>query len=222
MEHESSLPPLESSMSPFIINQHLPSLNAFGVITAVTIERIVHSMSVPIVVNLLQDTPLPLALLPNATFVVDGDIPLISAQSKCVQFVINVDMWQTTVLLRRFLLNRWRTFTQVPLSLSPVPSRGVLIEPGAQWYKGGNVTIFLLFHSLLLLVFSRRIHVLFGMCRYNYVSLLLVVHPFHSRVFILWLPHAVLPYYRKGIFLAFILLSPWTFSPPLGSLVPSM
>ena len=47
------------------------------------------------------------------------------------------------------------------------------------------VTVFLLFHNLLLLVFSCHIHVLFGMCRYNYVSLLLVVHPFHSHVFIL-------------------------------------
>ena len=74
---------------------------------------------------------------------------------------------------------------QVLLPLSPVLSNRVLIEPGAQWYKGGNVTIFLLFHNLLLLVFSHRIHVLFGMCRYDYVSLLLVIHPFHSRVLIL-------------------------------------
>ena len=84
-----------------------------------------------------------------------------------------------------------------------------------------SVTVFLLFHNLLLLVFSQHVHVLFGMCRYNYVSLLLVVHPFHSRMFVLWLPHAVLPYYRKGISLIFILLLPRTLSPPLGSLVPS-
>ena len=37
----------------------------------------------------------------------------------------------------------------------------------------------------LLLVFSQRVHILFGMCRYDYVSLLLVVHPFHSRMFVL-------------------------------------
>ena len=49
----------------------------------------------------------------------------------------------------------------------------------------GDVTIFLLFHNLLLLVCSRRIHILFGICRYDYVSLLLVVHPFHSRMFVL-------------------------------------
>ena len=52
-------------------------------------------------------------------------------------------------------------------------------------HSGGGVTIFLLFHNLLLLVFSRRVHVLSGMCRYDYVSLLLVVHPFHSRMFVL-------------------------------------
>ena len=112
---------------------------------------------------------------PSATFVVDGDMPLVSAPFECAQFVINMDMWRTTVLLRRFPLNRQHIFTQVPLLLSPVPSRGVLIEPGAQWYKGGNVTIFLLFHNLLLFVFSRYVHVLFGMCRYDYVSLLLVL-----------------------------------------------
>ena len=44
---------------------------------------------------------------------------------------------------------------------------------------------FLLFHNLLLLVFSRRIHVLFGMCRYDYISLLLIVNPFHFCVFVL-------------------------------------
>ena len=46
------------------------------------------------------------------------------------------------------------------------------------------VTIFLLFHNLLLLVCSLRVHILFGMCRYDYVSLLLVVHPFHSHMFV--------------------------------------
>ena len=86
----------------------------------------------------------------------------------------------------------------------------------------GCVMIFLLFHNLLLLVFSRRVHILFRMCRYDYVSLLLVVHPFHSHMFVLWLPHTVLSYYRKVISLIFISLLPWTLSPPLGSLVPSM
>ena len=84
-----------------------------------------------------------------------------------------------------------------------------------------NVTIFLLFHNLLLLVCSLRIHILFGMYRYDYVLLLLVVHPFHSRMIVLWHPHAVPPYYWKGISLIFILLLRWTLPPPLGSLVPS-
>ena len=47
------------------------------------------------------------------------------------------------------------------------------------------VTIFLLFHNLFLLVCSRRIHILFGMCKYDYVSLLLVVHPFHLCMIVL-------------------------------------
>ena len=84
-----------------------------------------------------------------------------------------------------------------------------------------HVTIFLLFPNLLLFVFSRRVHILFRICRYNYISLLLIIHPFHSHMFILWTPHAVLPYYQKGIFHVFVPLSPHTLSPPLGSLVPS-
>ena len=47
------------------------------------------------------------------------------------------------------------------------------------------VTIFLLFHNLFLLVCLRRIHIFFGMCKYDYVSLLLVVHPFHSCMIVL-------------------------------------
>ena len=95
-----------------------------------------------------------------------------------------------TVLLRHFPLNRQLISMQVSLPLSLALSNGVLIEPGAQWYKGGNVTIFLLFHNLLLLVFSRRTQVLFGICWDNYVSLLLVVHSFHSRLLVFWfIPH---------------------------------
>ena len=47
------------------------------------------------------------------------------------------------------------------------------------------VTIFLLFHNLFLLVCSCRVHILFGMCRYDYVSLLLVIHPFHLCMIVL-------------------------------------
>ena len=62
----------------------------------------------------------------------------------------------------------------------PYPFHNHFVDPNSVL-----VTIFLLFHNLLLLVFSRRVHILFGMCRYDYVSLLLVVHPFHSRMFVL-------------------------------------
>ena len=47
------------------------------------------------------------------------------------------------------------------------------------------VMIFLLFHNLFLLVFSHRTHILFGICWYDYVSLLLVVHSFHSCLLVL-------------------------------------
>ena len=153
---------------------------------------------------------------------VDGDILLNSALFKYVRFVINMDMWRTTVLLRCFPLNRRLTFTQeLPLT-NLVLSSGVLIEPGAQWYKGGNVTIFLLSSNILLLVFSCWTHVLLGMCRYDYTSCRLVTHPFHSRLVVLWSPHAIPLYYRKGVFHILVFLLSQTLSPPLGSLVPSM
>ena len=74
---------------------------------------------------------------------------------------------------------------QVPLLVSPTLFNGTLIEPGAQWYRGGNVMIFLLFHNLLVLIFSQRTHVLFGMCKHTYVSLLLIIHPCQSRLIVL-------------------------------------
>ena len=203
MEHRSSPPPLRLSTSLSVADPHPPSPSVFGLMISVIIKRIAHSTSAPIVVNRLPDTPLHLVLLPNATVAVDGDIPLAFVLSELAQFVINMGTWRMTVWLRHFLLNRQCTFMQVPLPLTPILLEGVLIEPGAQWYEGGNVTIFLLFHNLLLLVCPRHVHILFGMCRYDYASLLLVVHPSHSRMFILWLPHTVHPYYWKGIFLIF-------------------
>ena len=156
---------------------------------SVIIKRIAHSTSVPTVVNRPLDIPPLLVSLPNATFAVDGDTPLVSVLSESAWFVVNMGTWRMTVQLKRFLLNRQCTFMQVPLPLNQVPSSGVLIEPGAQLYEGGNVTIFLLFHNLFLLVCSRHIHILFGMCRYNHVSLLLalllVVHSFHLCMIVL-------------------------------------
>ena len=185
MERRLSLPPLESSTSLSAADLHLPSPSAFGVMISVIIEKIAHSTSAPIVVNLPPDTPPLLVSLPNATFAVNGATPIVSVRSESARFVINMGMWRMTVRLRCFPLNRRRIFTQVPLPLNQVLSNGVLIEPGAQLYEGGNVTIFLLSHNLFLLVCSRRIHILFGMCKYDYVSLLLVVHPFHSCMIVL-------------------------------------
>ena len=76
----------------------------------------------------------------------------------------------------------WATF----MSKSSLNSANVPEIPGAVYsaFKA-VVTIFLLFHNLLLLVCSRRVHILFGMCRYDYVSLLLVVHPFQSHLIVL-------------------------------------
>jgi hypothetical protein len=64
----------------------------------------------------------------------------------------------------------------LPPLLEVVPS-GRLIEPGVRLYDGGNVTVFFLFHNLLLLSFAQQTHVFLGMFRYEWKHFLLVVSP---------------------------------------------
>ena len=97
MEHRLSPPPLASFTSLSDVDPRLLSLNVFGVVISVIIERIAHSTSAPIVVNLPPDTPPLLVSLPNATFAVDGAMLLASVRSEFVQFVINMGMWRMTV-----------------------------------------------------------------------------------------------------------------------------
>ena len=53
-----------------------------------------------------------------------------------------------------------------------------------QWLD--NVMIFLLFHNLSLFVFPHCCHIFFSIYHYEYISLLLVVHPLHSHILVLW------------------------------------
>ena len=67
------------------------------------------------------------------------------------------------------------------------------------------VTIFLLSSNIFLLIFSHCTYVLPGMCCYNYISCLLITHPFHSCLVILWslprrsslLPEGSIPYLKS-------------------------
>ena len=81
--HGSFSPPLELSKSPSIIVLCPPSPSAFSVTILVTIERIAHATFAHTVPNQLLDIPPLLVSLSNATFVVDGDILLISVPSEC-------------------------------------------------------------------------------------------------------------------------------------------
>ena len=68
------------------------------------------------------------------------------------------------------------------LSKDDVPEEpcGVLIEPGVQLYKGGNVTICLLASGIFLFSFHCRTHLLFGMCSYDWVHCLILLDSSNS------------------------------------------
>jgi hypothetical protein len=173
-ERSFSPPPLASLNLPSLDDPLPPSPNAFGVAIWVTIERTAPNMSVPTAVSLPLATRFPLVSLSNATFAVDGDIPPAFVLPGCVQYVIDTDMCRATVRLRRFLLNRLPVSLMRPPPSHPDHPRGVLIEPGARLYEGGNVTVFLLFHHILLFSFTRRTHMFLGMFRNDSVHYLLI------------------------------------------------
>ena len=86
------------------------------------------------------------------------------------------------------------------------------------------VMIFLLFSNLFLLTFFFHwTYIFLRICYYNYISLLLVVHSFHSCLFVLW-PHPT-PFYSitgRKYPLIFVILSLWTLSPLINSITPIM
>ena len=71
---------------------------------------------------------------------------------------MNKDMWQITVQLTSYPSQKlevlmldptWRTMSSIPLWM--MNERLRYVEPGAQIYKGGNVTIFFLSHVFFLI-----------------------------------------------------------------------
>jgi hypothetical protein len=117
-------------MFPF--DDFLPplSLNVFGAIVEVIIERTAPTTSAP-----TATSPPPVilqchALLSNATFAVNGDMEPNSVQLDYVVCAIQEDMWLTTVRLHTFQSLR----PPISLGLLQTPDRnsprGVLIELG--------------------------------------------------------------------------------------------
>ena len=58
--------------------------------------------------------------------------------------------------------------------LSSVTSRGLIIEPGARLYEGGNVTILFPYHSVLLFIHTHCLLTWRGRRRYTNTSFLFI------------------------------------------------
>ena len=114
---QSSLPPLASSTSLLLATPLLPSLNAFGALVQVTIEKTVPSTSVLTVISPPLDILKPLVCLPNATFAVDGDIATDFALPGLVTYAIEEVMSLMIVQLTFFPLSRLPIILGVPLTL---------------------------------------------------------------------------------------------------------
>ena len=105
----------------------------------------------PTATYLLQVTPLPLVFNTNAVSVITGDIMIDSASIAPVEFAIPLGMLLMIVQLNIFPPHSHPQSLEDP---SSVVSRGLVIEPGAQMYEGGNVTILFPYHSILLITHS--------------------------------------------------------------------
>ena len=142
--------------------------------------RTAPSTPAPIATSLLPDTLRLLVCLPNATFVVDGDIAIDSVPLECVTYAIKE---ATSLMIARLLffpLNRLPISLGIPLTRDRCLPHGILIEPGARLYEGGNVTVCLLSHGIFLLSFSHCTHLLFGICSYDWVHCLILLSSLNS------------------------------------------
>ena len=94
----------------------------------------------------------------NVISVIDGDIPTMYATFKSMEDVMAKGMWwitiQSTLCLNQQLTAlmgepTWRMTISTPLWM--MNERLRYVEPGARMYKGGNITIFFLFHVFFLI-----------------------------------------------------------------------
>ena len=84
------------------------------------------------------------------------------------------------VQLMFFSLSRLPISLGVPLTPDRNLPHGVLIKPGVQLYEGGNVTICLLASGIFLFSFHHQIHLLFGMCSYDWIHCLILLDSSNS------------------------------------------
>ena len=107
----------------------------------------------------------------NAISVITGDIVIDSVPTESVVFAIPLVTLLMTVQLNIFLPH------SCPRSLedfSSVTTRGLIIEPGAQLYEGGNVTILFPYRSILLFIHTHCLLTWRGRRRYTNTSVLFI------------------------------------------------
>ena len=116
--------------------------------------RTAPPIPVPIATYPLQVTSPPLVFNINAVSVITGDITIDSVPTTPVEFAIPLGTSLMIVQLNIFppLSHPWSL--EDPSSFA---TRGLVIEPGAQMYEGGNVTILFPYHSILVIVHSHRL-----------------------------------------------------------------
>ena len=145
--------------------------NAFDVIFLATIERTAPPIPVPITTFPLRVTPPPLVFGTNVASVITGDNVIDSVPTAPVEFAIPLGTLLMTVQLNIFPP---RSCPQSLEVLRSVTTRGFIIEPGAQLYKGGNVMILFPYHSILLIVHSRCLLTWRGSVSFLNIAYLLV------------------------------------------------
>ena len=129
-----------------------PLTKCFNAIFSATIVRTAPLTPVPIATCPLQVTPPPLVFGTNVVSVITGDIVITSVPTAPVEFVIPLGTSLMIVQLNIFPPCSHPRSLEAPRSIT---TRGLIIEPGAQLYEGGNVTILFTYCSVLLIVHSR-------------------------------------------------------------------
>ena len=145
----------------FLSNTHAPALPPpgamFARISAIT-DFLAPCTPVLPVGNRRQDTLHIIVWRPNVISVTDGDTLMTSAIFRSVEDVTPWDMWsitaQSTPLTNQLL--KTLTLGPTPMTMTSTPlwmttRESVCIEPGAQVYEGGNVTISFLSHVFFLI-----------------------------------------------------------------------
>ena len=113
--------------------------------------RTTPPIPVPTATYPLRVTPPPLVFDTNVASVITGDIMINSGPTAPVEFAIPLGTLLMTVQLNIFPPHSRLRSLEV---LRSVTTRGFIIEPGAQLYEGGNVTILFPYHSILLIFHS--------------------------------------------------------------------